>query len=348
MPNVAPTRPANFDWSGVIPHEYSTQIIEEAVLASAALQLGNIIPMGTSISEMPVPKTLPRAAFVTAPGGRKPYTDLMLENLTLKAEEVAAVTAIPDVFLEDSQINLWNWVRPRLAEAIGRALDAAVFFGTGAPGSFPNPGANGGLSHVNYSGVLITAGTDAVDAVNTAMGSVEERGLPVDGHAADLITKARFRGVRDQTGALLLGTEQVGTIQRPTLYGVPISYQQFTSAGTGIADFFTGAWQNLLIGVRSDIRYSMDPSAVIADQDGQVIISGWQDNVTPLKVWARFACQIIRPVTLRVPTGAPPFQKARLAGILGGSSGVLANHPHGPVAPPLENEAEAEPAKGKK
>jgi HK97 family phage major capsid protein len=328
MPNVAPPRPANYDWSGVIPIEFSTQIIEEAVLSSAALQLGNLVPMGTSITEMPVPKTLPKAAFVNAPGGRKPYTDLMLETLTLKAEEVAAVTAIPDVFLEDSAINLWNWVRPRLAEAIGQALDAAVFFGTGAPGSYP-PG--GGMSNAIYSGALLTAAGDVVDAVNLAMGSVEARGLPVDGHAADLITKARFRGVRDETGALLLGTEQVGQVQRPTLYGVPISYQQFTSLGVGNADFFTGAWQNLLIGVRQDIRYSMDPSAVIADADGQVIISGWQDNVTPLKVWARFACQIVRPVTLRQPGGAPPFQRARLAGITGGAGGLLENHPHGPV-----------------
>jgi HK97 family phage major capsid protein len=326
---MPPSPPGNFDWSGVIPIEFSTQIIEEAVESSAALQLGNLIPMGTSISEMPVPKTLPKAAFVTAPGGRKPYTELMLETLTLKAEEVAAVTAIPDAFLEDSSINLWQWVRPRLAEAIGLALDAAVFFGQGAPGSYPQ---GGGMSNPIYSGALLTAATDVVDAVNLAMGSVEARGLAVNGHAADLITKARFRGVRDQTGALLLGSEQVGQVQRPTLYGAPISYQQFTDLGTGIADFFTGAWQYLLIGVRQDIRYSMDPSAVIADDAGAVVISGWQDNVTPLKVWARFACQIIRPVTNRQPTGAPPFQRARLAGITGGGAGVLAGHPHPSVA----------------
>ena len=54
----------------------------------------------------------------------------------------------------------------------------------------------------------------------------------------------------------------------------------------------------------------MDPSAVIADSTGKVIISGWQDNVTPLKVWARFAFTIVKPVTVRVPAGANPFAKA--------------------------------------
>src|SRR5262245_33258608 len=123
---------APLDFSGVIPVEFSTQIIEEAVLQSAVLRLANTVPMGSSISEMPVPKTLPKASWVSAPGGRKAYTALGLETETLHAEEVAAVTAIPDQYLEDSSINLWAWVRPRLAEAIAIALDDAVLFGTDA------------------------------------------------------------------------------------------------------------------------------------------------------------------------------------------------------------------------
>jgi hypothetical protein len=67
-----------------------------------------------------------------------------------------------------------------------------------------------------------------------------------------------------------------------------------------------------VIGVRQDIRYAMDPSAVIADATGKVLISGFQDNQTPLKVWARFGCVIIKPVTRRVPAGANPFAAAAL------------------------------------
>ena len=126
------TTPMPLDFSGVIPIEFSAQIIEEAVQQSAVLRLANTVPMGTTISEMPVPKTLPSAAWVSV-AGRKPYTDLALEMQTLHAEEVAAVMAIPDVYLEDSTINLWGWVRPRLAEAIAVAVDSAMLFGTNAP-----------------------------------------------------------------------------------------------------------------------------------------------------------------------------------------------------------------------
>jgi HK97 family phage major capsid protein len=304
---MPPAPPAPLDFSGVIPIEFSTQIIEEAVQQSATLSLGNLIPMGTSVNEMPVPKTLPKAAFVSAPGGRKPYTELMLETLTLKAEEVAAVTAIPDQFLEDSAINLWNWVRPRLAEAIAVAVDDAILFGVGAPTSYP-PG--GIIAASNLYSTPIAAGVDAVDTVNKGMGAVEGRGLAVTGHASDLVVKSALRGVRDDTGALLLGTEQVGQVQRPTLYGVPIAYQSWSRTNP---DFITGAWQYLLVGVRQDIRYNMDPSAVIVNADGTVAISGFQDNVSPLKVWARFACAIVRPVTVRTPGGGAPFARGQLA-----------------------------------
>jgi len=293
---------APLDFSGVIPIEFSTQIIQEAVMQSAALRLGNLQPMGTSISEMPVPKTLPKAGWVSAAGGRKPYTDLALEMQTMHAEEVAAITAIPDQYLEDSTINLWGWVRPRLAEAIANAIDEAILFGINAPATFPTGGVAGIATNV-------PSGYDAVDQINQAMGLVETRGLNVTGHAADLGVKSILRGVRDANGALLLGETQVNDLTVPTLYGVPIAYSSFAVADP---DFITGNWNSLIIGVRQDIRYNMDPSAVIADDAGKVIISGWQDNVTPLKVWARFACAIVKPVTVRQPAGAVPFAKANL------------------------------------
>jgi len=82
------------DFSGVIPPEVSTVIMQEAVRASAALQLCQTVPMGTGVSQMPVPKTLPTASWVTASGsGRKPYTDIGLKPATLTAEEVAGIAA---------------------------------------------------------------------------------------------------------------------------------------------------------------------------------------------------------------------------------------------------------------
>jgi len=316
------------DFSGIIPHEYSQQIIEEATQQSTVLQLAQLLPMGTRISELPVPATLPTADWITGanlpPGGagRKPYTAMRLAPQVITAEEIAAVVAIPDQYLEDNTINLWNWCRPRLAEAIAVRLDATVLFGTGAiPATFPT----GGI--VNAAGNAfsrpVVNGIDAVDGVNQAMSLVEQQGIAVTGHSADLGAKGQFRGVRDQNGSLLLGTEQVGNMQRPTLYGAPIAYSAYAQVTN--ADFVTGAWQYLVIGVRQDIRFRFDPSGVIVNPaNGQVEVSGFQDNVTPCKIWARFGCTIVKPVTPRVPGGAVPFARVNLS--------TLA-----PAAPPLED-----------
>ena len=300
-----PPAPPAYDYSGVIPREMSAQIIEESVASSTVLQLANRVPMGTQINELPIPKTLPKAAFVNAPGGRKAYSEMALEAQVLRAEEIAAVTAIPDEYLEDTEINLWNWVRPRLAEAIGYALDDAVLFGVGAPGSYPV----GGIIAALFS-QPVANGTDAVDGVNQAMSLVESEGINVTGHAADLVVRGALRGVRDDTGALLLGETQVDQVSRPTIYGLPASYNPWS---TQSPDFITGGWQFLIIGVRQDIRYTMDPNAVIADNNGAVVVSGFQDNVTPIKIWARFAAACVRPVTPRKPTGGRPFARATLS-----------------------------------
>ena len=313
-----PPTPPVYDYSGVIPSEMAAQIIQEAAQASTVLQMANLVPMGTQINELPIPKTLPKASFVNAAGGRKPFTELALEAQVLRAEEVAAVSAIPDQYLEDSVVNIWGFVRPRLAEAIGAALDAAVIFGTGAPPSFPV----GGIVANTFSDP-VTTGTDAVDAINQGMSLVEAQGLAVTGHAADLTVKGRLRGVRDDTGALLLGVTQADQETRQSIYGLPASCTSWPLVTT---DLITGAWNYLMIGVRQDIRYTMDPNAVIADAQGAVVVSGFQDNVTPIKVWARFAAAIVRPVTVRKPAGAKPFARmnlATLAPAAGGESEVV-------------------------
>jgi HK97 family phage major capsid protein len=310
------------DFSGIIPHEYSQQIIDEVEQRSAMLQLAQTMPMGTRITELPVTGKLPSAAWVHGSGappagtGRKPYTDLQLKPQIITAEEIAAVVAIPQQYLDDNTINLWNWARPKMAEAIAIKLDETVMFG-GAVGQVPASFPVGGVAAVAYEvgrgGGTFPTAIDAVDAVNNAMSYVEGQGLSVSGHSADIGAKGQFRGVRDKNGSLLLGTEQVGSGTRPTLYGEPIAYSQY--AQVTATDFFTGAWEYLVIGVREDIRFRIDPSGTIANPDGTIAVSGFQDNVVPCKIWARFGCTIIKPVTPRVAAGATPFAKTRLLGL---------------------------------
>jgi len=294
------------DFSGVIPPALSTTIIQEVMQTSAAMRLCSRIPMGTGVQQMPIPKTLPTASWVTAATGRKPYTNVGLQTASLTAEEVAAVIAIPDKMVEDSSINLWAYSRPLLSQAIALALDGAVLFGVNAPASFPVGG-------VMAEAVGVNAGTDAADTVNKTMGQVETQGLSPTGSASDLPNRSLLRGLRATTGELILGTTSIDNYQVPSIYGLPVSYIPFQGkTGGNPADFVTGDWGYAILGVRSDIRYLVDPSAVIADASGVVQVSGFQDNVTPMKVWARFGFVLIRPVTPAFPGGARAFAKSDL------------------------------------
>jgi HK97 family phage major capsid protein len=301
------------DFSGVIPPEFSTTILQEATRQSAALQLCQTVPMGTGVESMPVPKTLPTASWVTATGtGRKPYTDIGLKPAQLTAEEVAAVIAIPDKMIEDTSINLWGYCRPLLSQAIAMALDGAVIFGVNAPASFPVGGIRGHAFAVN-------AGADAADTINLTMAHIEGLGLDPDGIAANLTVRSRLRGLRATTGELILGVASIGDYEVPSIYGVPAAYTPFQgSSGVAPADVIVGDWDWAVLGIRQDIRFQIDPSGVIADASGVVQVSGFQDNVTPMKVWARFGFVLIDPVTVLVPGGANAFAKS----VTGSASGT--------------------------
>jgi HK97 family phage major capsid protein len=300
------------DFSGVIPPEQSATILKEAARSSAVLTLATRLPMGTGVTQMPVPKTFPTASWVTSATGRKPYTDIGLKPATLTAEEVAAVIGIPDKMVEDSSINLWAYCRPLLAEAIARALDDAVIFGISPPASFPATGVIG-------AAVAVNAGTDAVDTVNKTMAQVEGQSLDPTGHVASRAVRSLFRGLRTSgSGELLLGTTVVDDYEVPSLYGLPTSYIPWHyTTGANPATFISGAWKYLVVGVRQDIRYEINPAGVIADAAGAVIVSGFQDNVTPMKVWARFGCVLIDPVTPDKPAGAKAFAKSAVQATAG-------------------------------
>lgn len=296
---------ASIDLSGLIPTTFVQQIIRYARTQSAVLTLGRRVPIPTGRSSIPIPGAFPKASFITAPGGRKPFADLAIGPQELVAEEVAAVIAVPDSYLEDASINLWQYAQPLLSDAIALAVDNAVLFGIGAPASYP-PG--GIVADAAQAG----DGVDALDTVNLAMGLIEDQGLPVSGHAAALSTKQLFRGLRDATGALILGRDQIEQDWFDTLYGVRVNWNTYLSAAV---NFITGNWDCLVVGVRQDIRYRFSNEGVLLNDAGQVAISAFQDNQTLLKVWARIGVTLVKPVTpVTDPNRAKPFAKAKLTG----------------------------------
>ena len=196
------------DWSGLLPVEVAARVIESAIKQSVVLQLGSRVPMPAGTETIPVVSTAPSASWVSA-GSRKPLTKVEWSSETLRAEEVASITAVPDVYIQDAPWDVEASVENELGKAVARTLDAAVLFGINAPASFPSGGIAG------LAGAALTV-ADALEAIDAALTALEGDGLVPDGIASSSAIGSALRAAYREAAAL------PGEAPTSAVYGVPV------------------------------------------------------------------------------------------------------------------------------
>src|SRR5215831_6338761 len=315
----------------LIPEDYARGIIKNVTQMSAAMQLLSRRRMSRKTQRMSVLTTKPTAAFVT-PGtapfnstdvGLKAVTALNWVDLNLVAEPVACIVMVPDHYREDQAYDLWAEIRPEVEEAIAAAIDSAVFFGTGAPASWP-ASIN---AHATAAGNTVTAGTgvDLAADLNSAMGAVEGDGFYPSGFFYDLREKATLRGLRDQNRQFLwaprgpanTGLQNAGdndditqrrrdVTQQGEIWGLPAYTSAMGLTGfvpaTGSTRYITGEFDQAYLGIRSDIR--MDTSNEATITDGADTWPLFQRDTTAVRFVTRVAYVTANPSTRAQPTTA--------------------------------------------
>lgn len=289
--------------SALIPTTITSELFAAAEQASVVMRLAKKQPMPTGTATIPVIQTLPVAGWVNGVGGRKPATNIAWTNKMITAEELAALVAVPQAYIDDAGIPIWDQVRQHLAGAIAYAIDAAVLFGINAPASFVAGGIVQGAPVSTYA---VTAGTqpDIAAAVNSAMSAVEATGVPVTGHAADVSLRGGLRGMRDSTGAPLMAPSLAqGAFD--TVYGLPIAWSYGTFDLTK-AELITGDWDLLVVGVRQDMRFDISDTAVITDSSGaNVLVNAFQDDQVIMRVHMRLGYVVGNVVNRKGVTTVP-------------------------------------------
>lgn len=263
--------------------QFQAQVIEHAVSASTALATLPTVPMSTKVARQPVLTALPEAKFITE-GSVKPATTLGWDGVVLTAEELAATVVIHDAVLEDTQINLTETLRTRLGEAFARAIDAAVFFGTGAPATWPT----GGILAACFDTIPYTD----VDTWRSALSGLWNQGLnPTNVWAGN--------GVKGHLLHPVAGGQMIAGLNTESVYGTPVATVANWDADTALA--IVGDRAGAIIGVRQDVRFDFSKEATV---DG---INLFEQDATAIRAYARFAFAIAKPVTPSGETGKAPF-----------------------------------------
>jgi HK97 family phage major capsid protein len=304
---------ARADVASYLPTTYTRSLITEILpQQSAAMKLFRNIRMSSKELTYPVLSAFPLAYWVNGDTGLKQTTEMAWQDKTITAEELAVIVPIPDVVLSDARdsgFDIMAEMKPYIAEAMARALDAAIFFGTNAPDSFPDDV----VTAATAAGNTFERGTTAANAggiaedINQLMALVEADGFMPSGFVAPRGYLARLRSARDTTGQAL------ADVSAGQLYGLPVAYTlhgQWPS-GAEAAELFVGDWADkFVLGIREDIKVTVTNTGVIQDGAGAIVYNLFQQDMTALRVTFRAGWQVANPITHEEETEADRYPAA--------------------------------------
>lgn len=301
------------DAAALIPEEVSREIIQGIAVNSACLQLLRRLPnMSRAQQRMPVLSALPTAYFVTGDNGLKQTTEMAWDNKYLNAEEIACIVPIPESVLDDADYDIWGEVKPRIMEAFGIVIDAAVLVGTNKPASWPDAI----LTAATAAGSTVTLGTgadiyDDIMGENGVLALIEDDGFSVDGHVGLNTMKAKLRGLRDADGVPIF----TKSMADKTAYQLDGEAMQFVKNGaftSASAYMFSGEWKQAVYSMRQDITYKILTEAVIQDNTGAIIYNLAQQDMVALRCVMRLAWQVPNPINRQSPDEASRYPFAVL------------------------------------
>lgn len=314
--------------AGALSTEEVAQLQTEVFNTSWLLRLAMRLPdMNKAQRRMPIWQNLPFAYFVDGDTGLGQTTNADWANRFIDAETLAVIVPIPKTVLADSDYDLWSQVRPKLVEALDRAVTGAVLFGTtpagqpipatwttnlGAAGIFAGATAAGHIcSAANYVDLYEAILGETAANVPGVCGTVEADGFMVNGHVAAIPMRGRLRNVRDVGGQpiFMQSMQQAGQY---VLDGAPIVFPDDGIINAATALMVSGAWQKLAWAFRQDMEWEISTEATITDAAGKTVFNLFQQNMVGLKVTMRIGFALPNPRNYVNPTDATRFPFAVL------------------------------------
>ena len=304
-----------------IPTEEVGELLKVMPEESILLKRARRQPMSTKTVKQTIMTTFPDAYWVDGDTGLKQTTKQSFSQPTMTAEELAVIAVVPDAVIDDSSLPIWETLRPYLAEAIGKKVDAAAIYGTDKPASWPLalvPGAiaAGVITPGNLAATPADKRKDAGQLVaDLGLKMARDAGANLSGLIAQAGTGWELDRIRDAD-------------RRPiydgvagALRGVPFDELKngaWSSVGTGdtAVPLIGVDWSQVYVGIRQDITVKMLDQAVISDAAGKVVFNLAQQDAKALRIVFRVGYQAVMPVNHQQTDAAKRFPAGVIRGAL--------------------------------
>lgn len=271
----------------LIDTQVANEIFEGVVRESKALSMFRRLPNMTSDkTKLRVLDSLPIAYFVdeSTNNGRKNLTKMAWDKKYINAAELAVIVPIKENVLNDTSIDIWSEVKPRIVEAFGKKIDNAIFNGTDKPADWRA----GLIPSIVSAGAEVTEGDNLYSDINDVMTKVEESGYNVTGLLGGVGLKGKFRMLTDTTGQPIKGTE---------IDSLPKAFLDNGAWDKTKSILIAGDFSQAVYAIRQDVTYKVLTEAVIQDpSNGDILYNLAQDDMVALRVVMRLGWEIPNPV----------------------------------------------------
>lgn len=281
----------------LIQEQVVSTIFQDAPKQSVFMSLARKLPNMTSKqTRIPVLDMLPVAYWVNGDTGFKQTSQQAWDNVYLTAAELAVIVPIPEAVLDDADFDILGEVTPRVNEAIGARVDAAVLFGTNRPTEWQNDI----ITMARQVGNNVSGGAVTYDTLlgeNGVISKVEESGHMVNGAIASMAMRGKLRGIKNTSGTPLFKSDMQGSTQY-ALDGAPLYFPQNGAFDASIAQMIVGDWSQAVYSIRQDVTTKILDQGVIQDPNTkQIIYNLAQQDMIALRVVFRMGWALPNPAT---------------------------------------------------
>lgn len=287
------------DAEAIIREQLVQTIFQDAPKQSVFMSMAKKLPNMTSKqTRIRVLDFLPTAYWVEGDTGMKQTTRQAWDNVYMTAGELAVIVPIPEAVLDDAEFDIMGEISPRVNEAIGQKVDAAVIFGDNRPREWQNDIIT--MARQAGNNVSPSAGKDYYDLIlgeGGVFAKVEETGYGVTGALAGMSMKSKLRGLRDTNGQPIFKN----SMQEKTTYsldGAPLTFPENGAFYNNIAQLVVGDFKQAVFSIRQDITVKILDQGVIQDPvTKEIAYNLAQQDMIALRVVFRLGWALPNPAT---------------------------------------------------